>query len=78
MLDTTKEIRSTPKQDIQYSANRCSDGLLLLYLHWAVTKKVEIHVLPKKITLWMRGVKLLSSHEKVAGKIVSLGKENSN
>jgi len=49
--------------------------LLFLYLDWTVTKKVEIHVLPEKVTLWMRGVKLLPSHEKVAGKIVSLGKE---
>lgn len=49
-----------------------------MYLHWAVTKKVEVHVFSKKVTLWMRSVKLLSSHEKMAGKIVSLGKENSN
>lgn len=47
------------------------------YLHWAVTKKVKIHVFSEEVTLWMRRVKLLSSHEKMTGEIVSLGKENS-
>ena len=42
-----------------------------VHLHRPIPKKVEVHVFSKKVTLWMWRVKFLSSHKKVAGKIIS-------
>lgn len=44
--------------------------VFFVYLHWPVSKKVQVHVLSKKISLWMGGVKFLPPHKEVARKII--------
>lgn len=40
------------------------------YLHRPISKKIQVHVFPKQVPLWMWRVKFLSSHEEVACKII--------
>jgi len=45
------------------------------HLHRSVAKEIQIHIFPKKISLWMGCVKLFSTHEKMTGKIISCNKD---
>lgn len=41
------------------------------YRHWPVSQEVQVAVLSKQVTFWMCGIKLLSSHDEVAGEIAA-------
>lgn len=45
-----------------------------MYVHYrdrAAAQEVQVTVLPKQVTLWMAGFELLSTHDKVAGKVTA-------
>lgn len=44
--------------------------LISTHLDWPIAKKIQVHVLPEKVALGMRRVKLFASHEEVTSKIV--------
>lgn len=40
------------------------------HLHRPVSEEIQVHVFTEEVSLWVWSVKLLSSHEEVAGKVV--------
>lgn len=45
------------------------------YLHRPISKKIQVHVFSKKVSLWMWCVEFLSSHEEVTRKVIPWGQE---
>lgn len=43
---------------------------IFFYLYWTISKKIQVHVFPKKVSLWVGCVKFLSPHEKMTCKII--------
>ena len=41
------------------------------YRHRSDSQEVKVSVLPKQVTFWVGGVKLLSSHDEMTGKVTS-------
>lgn len=41
------------------------------YRYWSGPQEVKVCVFPKQVTLWMGGVKLLSPHDEMAGKVAA-------
>lgn len=45
--------------------------VLWTYRHRSGPQEVQVRVLPKQVTFWMGGIKLLPTHDEMAGKVTS-------